>query len=232
VLIQDAACSVGATYKGLKTGNPSLANAAAFSFHGRKGITCGEGGALVMRSEKDLAIARSLSSFGVDSALNRLTSNDLVIPEFVRLGYNYKLSDIASAVMRAQLKKVDRLIQRRREIAVQYDAAFDHLEQAKPFPVLEDRQSAYQSYVLTVNDKIDRNKLIIALRKAGVGCNIGTFSSHLQPIYRYLDELPVSKKLFEQQVAIPMHGNIKDSQIDFVIEKVNAELNSKENWRN
>ena len=100
-LVEDAACSAGASYRGRPAGG--FGDAACFSFHGRKGITSGEGGALVTDRDDVAAQARKTSAFGIESALTRAGSTDLPIPQFDEIGYNYKLSDIAAAIMLAQL---------------------------------------------------------------------------------------------------------------------------------
>jgi dTDP-4-amino-4,6-dideoxygalactose transaminase len=96
-LIEDAAAASGATYKSRPAG--SLADIACFSFHGRKGITCGEGGALTTDRDDVTAYVRKLHSFGIESALVRQGQHQLPVPVFDVLGYNYKLSDIAAAIL-------------------------------------------------------------------------------------------------------------------------------------
>ena len=97
-LVQDAACSAGATYQGRPSGHPDLADVACFSLHGRKGITCGEGG-VVTTSDATLAdTVRRLGAFGIESARARAGRDELAVPVFADLGFNYKLSDIAAAI--------------------------------------------------------------------------------------------------------------------------------------
>jgi dTDP-4-amino-4,6-dideoxygalactose transaminase len=111
-LLEDAACAVGASYKGRPAG--SLADAACFSFHGRKGITSGDGGALTSDNSELLGHARKLRFFGIESAFSRAGSNDLPVPVFDELGWNYKMSEIAAAVVFAQLNKLPTLLAARR----------------------------------------------------------------------------------------------------------------------
>src|SRR3954451_22151929 len=117
-LVEDAACSTGATYQGRPAG--SFGDAACFSFHGRKGITAGEGGALTTDREDVAARARKTSAFGIESALTRADSADLPIPEFDEIGYNYKLSDIAAAILLAQLERLPALLKARQAVADAY----------------------------------------------------------------------------------------------------------------
>ena len=116
--MEDAACSAGATYRGRPTG--SLADAACFSFHGRKGITAGEGGAITSDNAQLMAKARKLHFFGVESAFARAGSNDLPVPVFDELGWNYKMSELAAAVVSVQLDRLPTLVKERRRVAAGY----------------------------------------------------------------------------------------------------------------
>jgi perosamine synthetase len=215
-LIQDAACSSGATYGGRRTGNPWFADVSLFSFHGRKGITCGEGGAATARDPEVLAQMRKLSCFGVESALVRQGSTSLPIPVFDELGYNYKLSDIACAIMEAQLTKIDDLLDRRRHIARRYESLFSTCELIRTPQVGPNREHAYQTYTLTLDPSVNRDEVAMQLRARGIGCNIGTFASHVQPIYGKQRICPVSADQWNRHLAIPMHANLSDADADEV----------------
>jgi dTDP-4-amino-4,6-dideoxygalactose transaminase len=117
-LVEDAACAVGATYKGREAG--ALAPVACLSFHGRKGATSGEGGALLTADPALAAGARLRSSFGIESIFDQAQVVGLPIPVFTEIGYNYKLSDIAAAILQVQLGRVGELMDRRRAVAAHY----------------------------------------------------------------------------------------------------------------
>src|SRR5919112_1068297 len=126
-LLEDAACSAGATYQGRPAG--SLADAACFSFHGRKGITSGEGGAITTDNAELLAHARKLHFFGIESAFARAGSTDLPVPVFDEIGWNYKLSEIAAAVVSAQLDRLPTLLAARRRVAAGYRELLGDVEE-------------------------------------------------------------------------------------------------------
>ncbi|WP_414944772.1 DegT/DnrJ/EryC1/StrS family aminotransferase [Amycolatopsis sp. cmx-11-32] len=223
-LFEDAACAAGATYKTRPAG--SLADLAAFSFHGRKGITAGEGGALVSDREDLIAHARKLHTYGIEPAITREGSGALPIPEFHELGYNFRLSDVQAAIMNVQLDRLPDLLSARRSVAKRYHEAFENLS-ALDVPVeLPDREHPWQAYLLTVAPEIDRDALALRIREQGVQCNFGTYASHLQPIYGKNQTLPVSADLFARHLAIPMHANLTDAQVERVIETVCAALPS------
>jgi dTDP-4-amino-4,6-dideoxygalactose transaminase len=217
-LLEDAACAAGATYQGRPAG--SLADAACFSFHGRKGITCGEGGALVSDNSELLELARKLRFFGIESALTRANSMDLPVPVFEELGWNYKMSEIAAAVVSAQLEKLPILVAARRRVADRYAELLSGLDELVLPVELDDRTTVWQSYVLTLAPHVDRGHVAAELRARGIQCTIGTYASHLQPVYGERDDCPVSASLFRRHLAIPMHANLSDAQVETVAKAV------------
>lgn len=215
-LMEDAACSAGARYKGRQAG--SLADVATFSFHGRKGITAGEGGALTTDDADLAAHARKLHTYGIAPALTREGNADLPVPSFDELGYNYRLSDLAAGVMLAQIDRLDTLLSNRRRIAAKYEEMLGDVERVSAPVALPDREHPWQSYVVTLDHDVDRGRVAAYLKAHGVQCNFGTYSSHLQPVYGFTGSLPVSADLFTRHLAIPMHANLTDSEAERVIE--------------
>lgn len=215
-LIEDAACAAGATYRGRPAGHPELADLAAFSLHGRKGITSGEGGVVTTGDADAAAFVGKHLCFGVESALARAGSNDLAVPSFDQLGYNYKLSDIASAIALVQLDRLEGLLDARRKVAHEYAQLLSECELFDLPVELEGREHPWQAYVLTLDPSVSRGDMAKSLREAGIGCNIGTFACHLQPVYGDTDACPVSADLFGRHLAIPMHANLTQDQVERV----------------
>lgn len=219
-LLQDAACSAGARYDGRRAGDPRLADVAAFSLHGRKGITCGEGGVVVSGNDQLLARVRKRGAFGIESAFARQGSAQLPIPVFDTIGYNYKLSDIAAAIARVQLERLDALLSARRSVAKKYDELFADLDLVQ-VPVVDPAcEHTYQAYILTLDPSVDRDVVALRLRDSGIGANIGTYASHLQPVYGETAPCPVSADIFRRHLAIPMHANLSDADIELVAHEV------------
>jgi perosamine synthetase len=217
-LLEDAACSAGATYQGRPTG--SLADAACFSFHGRKGITAGEGGAITTDDTQLLQHARKLHFFGIESAFTRAGSEDLPVPVFDEIGWNYKMSEIAAAVVSAQLKKLPTLLRARRRVAAGYAELLGDADGLQVPVELPDRDTVWQSYVLTLDAGVDRGRVAADLRARGIQCNIGTYASHVQPVYGAQTACPVSADIFARHLAIPMHANLTDGQVEIVAKAV------------
>ncbi|WP_154676356.1 DegT/DnrJ/EryC1/StrS family aminotransferase [Amycolatopsis benzoatilytica] len=217
-LFEDAACSAGATYRNRPAG--SLADLAAFSFHGRKGITAGEGGALVSDREDLIAHARKIHTYGIEPAISREGSDTLPIPSFHELGWNFRMSDIQAAIMGVQLDRLPDLLATRRSVAKRYHEAFADVEALTvPFEA-PDREHPWQAYLLTVAPEISRDALALRIREQGVQCNFGTYASHLQPVYGEQQPLPVSADAFRRQLAIPMHSELTDSEVERVVTTV------------
>lgn len=217
-LMEDAACSAGATYKGRPAG--SLADVATFSFHGRKGITAGEGGALTT-DRGDLADhARKLHTYGIEPALTRQDARELPVPSFDEAGFNYRLSDVAAAIMQVQLRRLPDLLASRRRAAAQYAELLGDVAEITLPVALDDREHPWQSYVLTLAPEIDRGIVATELRSRGIQCNFGTYASHLQPVYGGGQDCPVSADLFRRHLAVPMHANLTSDQVETVAKNV------------
>lgn len=223
-LMEDAACAAGATYKGRPAG--SLADMAAFSFHGRKGITAGEGGALVGLDADRMAHARKLHTYGIAPAIMREGSPTLPVPSFDELGYNYRMSDIQAAIMRVQVRRLPDLLAGRRAAAAGYQELLQDLQQITLPVSLDDREHPYQSYVITVDRSLDRGAVALALRERGVGCNFGTYASHVQPLYGEQKPLPISADLFARHIAIPMYADLTEDDVSYVAETLRDVVSS------
>lgn len=208
-VIEDAACSFGAKYD-------IYGDTVCFSFHARKGITTGEGGMVVTNDARIAENVRKLSTFGMTSdAWDREKDNSFSIPRFTHLGYNYKMSDITAAVGIAQLRKLDDIIKRKRELARYWTRRLEEIDFIlSPYV---DNEHVYQSYVITLDEDIDRNKLVEWLRTKGVGCQIGTYASHIQPVYQSEYNCPVSFDIYNQAIALPMYYELEEEDIDKVI---------------
>jgi len=213
-LVEDAACAVGATYRGVEAG--ALAPVACLSFHGRKGATSGEGGALLTADPALAADARLRSSFGIGSIFEQAQVVGLPIPVFTEIGHNYKLSDIAAAIMLVQLGRTGELLDRRRAVAARYAELLADEELLTVPLVPQDRTHAWQTYRVTLDPGVDRGAVAADLRAQGIGCGHATWACHLQPVYETKRACPVSADLFQRDLAIPMHAELSMSQVERV----------------
>jgi perosamine synthetase len=126
--------------------------------------------------------------------------------------------------MRVQLRRLPTLVDRRRKIASGYRELLGDQPLLRLPGEPEDREHSWQSYIVRVDRSVARGALAAKLRERGVGCNIGTYASHLQPVYGQTNACPVSKEIFETSMAIPMHANLTDDQVDRVASTVRDAL--------
>lgn len=242
ILIEDAACSLGATVNGKASG--TYGQLGCFSFHPRKSITTGEGGMIVGTSVDDEAILRSLRSHGVSIAPHGKseTSQPYDLGDFDKLGYNYRMTDLQAALGIAQLRKLDRILQRRIEIAHAYDLGLSDLELLRLPMVPKGFVHTYQSYVVMVGTStLDRhgseemhecrNKMMIHLKKAGVATRPGTHAVHtlsyFQRKYGQSEwSAPNAKAAMNQSIALPLHPLLTSPEIEYVIHAVRTAYES------
>lgn len=223
-LVEDAACSMGATYGGRAAGN--LGDVACFSLHARKGISSGEGGVLVTDRGDIADSVRKRSCFGVESAFARQQATKLPIPVFDELGYNYKLSDILAAIAIVQLGRLDELMARRVAIATRYSTLLAEIPGITPPTTAEGRTHVWQAYVVTVDEPLDRDRIALDLRSRGIECGFGTYASHLQPVYRTDRACPASATLLRRHLALPMHTGLTDDDVRHVVATLSAAVES------
>lgn len=223
-VVEDAACAVGATYRGREAG--ALAPVACLSFHGRKGASSGEGGALLTADPALAADARVRSSFGIGSIFDQARVVGLPIPVFTEIGFNYKLSDIAAAILQVQLGRIGELLERRSAVAARYAELLADEELVTLPHVPDDRTHAWQSYLVTLDPRVNRAGVAAELRGQGIGCGHGTWASHLQPVYETDQKCPVSADLFERNLAIPMHAELTGEQVERVVSALRGALAS------
>jgi len=226
-LIEDAACAFGASFKNVAAGK--YGDISVFSFHARKNITSGEGGIVVTDNEEWAAKISSLSSFGMESAFNR--QEKFNIPSFNSLGYNYKLSDIQAAIVLGQIQKYPELLERKKFLANIYN---HHLSGSSLIHIPLEKEGCihvYQTYAVVLDEKIDRDKVILAMREDGIQTQIGTYALHVQALYQSHDECLNSLALFNQTLALPLFYELTETQIEFIVKRLKYHVNHKSNLR-
>ena len=207
VVVEDAACALGATYRGRACG--TLGRSGCFSFHPRKILTTGEGG-MVVTSDAALAdrvrVLRSHGQVATDSG-----------PRFVEAGFNYRMTDMQGAMGVVQMRRLGDLRRRRVELAARYTAAL----QGTPgliLPVVpEGLTSVWQAYVVRLDPAVERAPLQARLREAGVETAVGTFSVSAQPHYAGPGRpLPQASRAQQSTLALPLHTRLSDADVDAV----------------
>jgi perosamine synthetase len=227
-LVADACHSLGATYRGRSVGY--LADLSVFSFHPVKHITTGEGGMITTDQEEYAKRLRIFRNHGITSDHWQREAQGSWFYEMVDLGYNYRITDFQCALGMSQIKKLPRWLERRQEIARQYDEAFAGIKGIKPLAIEGDVRHAYHLYVIRVNNdetSLDRKTLFQALRSRGIGVNVHYIPVHLHPFYQKRfgtgrGLCPVAESAYEQIVSLPMYPAITDEEIKIVINTVRS----------
>ena len=202
-------------------GQGNYADLSIFSFHPVKHIATGEGG-MINTNNKDLyEKLLLLRSHGITKSSNLLNENHGGwYYEMQELGYNYRISDINCALGISQLKKADKGLKRRNEIAEKYNNAFRNSDVVCP-EVSDNVYHAFHLYVVLVANRLG---LYNFLRKHNIFAQVHYVPVHLQPYYKDLGwekgDFPVSETYYEQCLSLPMFPSLKESEQDFVIEKV------------
>lgn len=231
IVIEDAAHALGSEYKNEKVG--SKAHMTEFSFHPVKPITTGEGGVVVTNSKKLYEKMILFRSHGITRNSNLMIENQGPwYYEQIDLGYNYRLTDIQSALGLSQIKKLDDFILKRREIVNKYNEAFKDLKEiVTPFEN-EYSKSGHHIYVLLLNlDKLKcgRKEIFEALQAENIGVNVHYLPVYLHPYYKKLGykkgECPVAEDIYNRMITIPLFPSMSDKDIKDVIEAVKKVLN-------
>ncbi len=220
-VLEDAACAAGSTYKGTLVG--SRADLVAFSFHPRKLITSGEGGMLTVADPERGSRLRRLREHGMSiSAADRHKGGGLVFEEYLETGFNYRMTDIQAAVARVQLGKLERIVQRRRELASRYHDAFSSIDTIRAVTDPSYGTTNYQSYWILLDSSfpVGRNELMARYATAGVSTRRGIMAAHLEPACAAYAEgpLPVTERLTAQSLILPLYHDFTSDDQDRVIQ--------------
>jgi perosamine synthetase len=215
-LVEDAACAIGSTYRGAPVGAHS--DLVAFSFHPRKVLTTGEGGMVMCRDARTAARLRRLREHGMSvSAAQRHASATPVVERYLETGFNYRMTDVQAAIGLVQLRRLDAIVARRRELAAAYQRL---LRPVRGLVCAADPSfgtTNYQSFWVVLPDDapVDRDELLARFMAAGISPRRGIMAAHLEPAYDDVaaGPLPVTERLTSRSLILPLfHDMTADEQ--------------------
>lgn len=215
-LIEDSAEALGAEYKGKRAG--SLGEVGVFAFYPNKQITTGEGGILVTDDEELAGLARSIRNQG------RGESGEWLDHE--RLGYNFRMDELSSALGCSQMERIEEILDKRAKVAGMYSEKLAEVEEVEvPCIAPYVSKMSWFVYVIRLDKDINRDSVIEYLNQEGVQCKPYFTPIHLQPFYRKMfgykeGDFPVTEGVVERTIALPFFNNLKEEQIDYVVEKL------------
>jgi perosamine synthetase len=219
-LIQDSCEALGAVYRGAPLGSHGLS--CVFAFYPNKQVTTGEGGMVTTHSEEEWHLIRSLRNQGRPEPGGWL--------EHVRLGFNYRLSDIAAALGIGQLERLDEILMRRGLAAGRYGELLAGID-AVELPCADDdaHSRSWFVYVVLLPDAATRERVIATFEREGIGYNRYLPSIHLQPYMRerfgFREGLcPVSEEVSSRSLALPFFTGIEQRAQERVAEVLGSAL--------
>lgn len=219
-IIEDASHAIGGSYRDQPVGDCRFSDIAVFSFHPVKIITAGEGGMALTNDDTLAQLMRLDRSHGITRDPALMTEADAApwYYEQQRLGFNYRLTDVAAALGLSQLSALPDFIARRRQIAATYDKALSHLPVTIPWQH-PDAQSSWHLYVVRIDPRRTsrtHREVFAALRAAGIGVNLHYMPVYLQPYYRALGFAPglcpAAEAYYAEAISLPMFAGLTDAQ--------------------
>ena len=211
-VVEDACEAIGAEYRGRPCG--TLGDAGVFAFYPNKQMTTGEGGMIVTDDDHWDALYRSLRNQGRDVFDGWLAHT--------RLGYNYRLSELAAALGAVQVERLDELLQKRARVAGWYHERLSRFEDVTPLaPAPWTTRMSWFVYVVRLALHVDRDGVIRALDARGVPARPYFPPIHLQPFYRRRfgfrpGDFPVAEAAGASCLALPFFGTMREEQVDEV----------------
>lgn len=224
-VIEDASHAIGGKYQGEPIGNCKYSDITVFSFHPVKIITTAEGGMAVTNSSKLAQKLDLLRSHGItrDSSLMTRAMDGPWYYQQVDLGFNYRMTDLQSALGVSQMQRLSSFVARRHELAQRYNRMLDNLPITLPWQH-PDSYSGLHLYVIRLQlDNTSKTHLEVfeGMRAAGILVNLHYIPVHMQPYYQELGfemgQFPQAEQYYKEAISIPMFHTMTEVQQDKVV---------------
>jgi perosamine synthetase len=215
-VIEDAACALGAKQNDKFVG--TFGDFGSFSLHPRKAISSGEGGLLAINDILHANKIKILRNHGIDIIDGKM--------EFVAPGFNYRMTDFQAALVNSQLKRLDKILVYKSNLA---DCYFEKIKNKKiNVPVIpKDRNHTWQTFHVLLDESLDRDKVIDHLKTKNIGTNYGAQCMPAQKFFQEKYKLdcnvlfPNSMKAYKQGLAIPIYEKLTLEDISYIAEQLN-----------
>jgi dTDP-4-amino-4,6-dideoxygalactose transaminase len=225
VVIEDAACGAGSTYRGEPVG--AGAQLTAWSFHPRKVLTTGEGGMLTTTNPEWADRARRLREHSMSASAASRHASVLAPPEeYAEIGFNYRMTDLQAAVGIVQLGRLPEIVARRREIAAAYTRDLADLPGLRVVIDPPWGESNFQSFWVEVlpDFPVDREGLLTHLARDEISARRGIMAAHRQPAYQFRDTgltpLPVTERLTDRTLILPVYHQLTEGERARVVDSI------------
>ena len=228
VFIEDAAHSLGTSYKGQKVG--SLADMTTFSFHPVKTVTGGEGGAILTNNQEYYNRLVLFHAHGItrdEVLMEEALHEGPWYYEQVALGYNYRITDFQAALIMSQMKKLDGFIARRKAIVKVYNEAFENVPGLILQKEIPESDTCRHLYIIQLDfEKLSctRREFFDAMSAENVQCQVHYVPVYWFPYYKHLGYekglCPVAEKIYSGIMSIPLYPKMTDDDVQDVIHAV------------
>jgi len=207
-VIEDAAPSLGANFRGQKTG--TFGDFGCFSFQGAKIAVSGEGGILVTNDEVLYKKAKSLASMGRNDRVMRFWSD--------HLGYQYTIANLTAALALAQVERIEELVARKRQIFQWYD---ERLKNVKGIKMIREKEGfksnyCYPSMLLESSIQVSRDEVLTKLDDLNVHCRPAFPRMSQFPEFEQRFPNPVAEEVEKRGISLSSAANLNEEDVDFV----------------
>lgn len=217
LVIEDAACAFGSSYKGEKLG--LLSDIGCYSFHPRKALTTGEGGALVSHNKQLIETCKILRNHGMQKVDGKI--------DFVAPGLNYRMTNFQAVLGIEQLGHFDAWVAQR--ILLQEIYKKDIISPKVKHPENQAGHT-WQSYMMVIDESVDRDQLISKLAEQGIESNYGAYAVLSTRYYKdkyvsmYDTDFENSERLFKQGLCLPLHQSLTVEDVKYIAKVFSAML--------
>ena len=212
IVIEDAACALGAKENNQYTG--SFGDVGSFSFHPRKAITSGEGGMLTTNDDELAGKLMALRNHGIEIRNGKT--------EFVVAGFNYRMTDFQAAMLISQFARLNDILIRKNKLAQEYFRELQSCNSLQLPVVPENKNHTWQSFHIVLDEKFNREQIIVELRKQDVGTNYGAqcipYQKYFQNKYKLSCKkiFPNALRAYQHGLVLPLYQQLNKYQIKLI----------------
>lgn len=214
-VIEDAAESLGSEYKGKLSG--TIGDCGIYSFHGTKTMTTGEGGMLIFKNKELFEIANVIADQGRDPKVPK--------PFWIeKIGLKYKMSNLLAALGCAQIKRIEELISKKREIFFLYKSKLSQIEGLKLNPELDYWKNTFwmPTIIFSTNYNFHRDDILNYLASKGISGRPFFYPISMFPMFENKPQNTVSYSLYSRGINVPNYFEMTEEDVDYVYEQINS----------
>jgi UDP-4-amino-4,6-dideoxy-N-acetyl-beta-L-altrosamine transaminase len=228
-IIEDASHAIGANYNKSKIGSCAYSDITVFSFHPVKIITTAEGGMALTNNKNIFEKMSRLRTHGITNDKTKMqerSRNEIWNYQQIELGFNYRMNDIQAAIGLNQMKRIDRYVARRHEIAKFYDDELANIPITLPYQAMN-VYSSYHLYPILIKKNSDNKSqryIYDELRKSNILVNLHYTPVHRHPYYEEFNfkknDFPIAEKFHQEAISIPIYPALKKENQTYIIKTI------------